>query len=151
MSPRRKQSNDPIAAALAGIGSGLVGVGKLVWRVISGGKSKTKFNQAALFADWQTIESLADSSDAVHLSQAVQQADRFMDHVMQLAGARGMTFADRLRSLEPKFARNSYQELWNAHKLRNELAHQHGAKASVVAAKQALRQFRAAARELGAF
>ena len=95
---RRNQQQDPIANAFTALGRGLLGIGKWLWRVVNGGPSKGKLNKAALFADWQTIESLADSNDSIRLAQAVQQADRYVDHVMQLTGGRGASFADRLRS-----------------------------------------------------
>jgi len=147
----RRRSADPITSAITMAGTGLLGIGKWLWRGITGGKRKSGLNKIALFADWQQIQSLADSADQIRLAQAVQQADRFVDHVMRQVGGRGASFADRLRSLEQRFDQNTYQGLWDAHKLRNTLAHQHGANVSATEASRAINQFRAAARTLGAF
>ncbi len=148
---RRSQPSDPITTALTMTGRGLLGIGKWLWRLVSGRPARAPLNKVALFADWQAIETVADSADAHRLAQAISQADRFVDHVMQLVGGRGASFADRLRSLEGRLGRLAYQELWDAHKLRNQLAHEHGRTISIDEAKQALSQFREAARQLGAF
>lgn len=150
MSPRPRQP-DLATSILTGLGTGLLGIGKWLWRVVTGGKQRSRLNRAALFADWQVIEQLVDTSDAHQAAQAVSQADRFVDHVMRLAGGRGQAFAERLRSLEGKFDRATYQALWEAHKLRNRLAHEHGSEVAVSESQRAIRQFRSAARALGAF
>jgi len=38
-------------------------------------------------------------------------------------GYNGETFADRLRNAEKDINKNLYQNLWNAHKVRNQIAH----------------------------
>lgn len=148
---RRNQQPDVITTALTLTGRGLFGIGKWLWRLVTGKPARSPLNKVALFADWQAIETVADTSDPHRLAQAVSQADRFVDHVMSLVGGRGPSFADRLRSLEGKLGQLAYQNLWDAHKLRNQLAHEHGRVATVVEAKRALQQFRDAARQLGAF
>lgn len=147
----RRRTSDPIVAVASLLGTGLLGIGKFIWRLIRGEKARTGLNKVQLFADWQQIYELADSNDSARLAQAVQQADRFVDHVMQQVGGRGPTFADRLRSLEQRFDHATYQGLWDAHKLRNTLAHQHGSQALPAEVQRAMNQFRAAARTLGAF
>lgn len=146
-----KPKSDPITNIITTLGRGLVGIIKLVWRLITGKKSSRKLNQAALFADWQRIEALIENNDMSKSTLAIHQADRFVDHVMKLVGARGETFADRLRSLESKFDKQVYQSLWDAHKIRNQLAHQHGLVLNNQEIKKAISNYRKAARELGAF
>ncbi len=146
----RPQQSTTLTIATS-LGRGLAGICKWIWRVVRGPSDSKKLNQAALLADWQQIQALADSNDSVRLVQAVQQADRFFDHVMKLTGARGSSFAERLRSQESRFDSGTYQAAWAAHKLRNELAHQHGTSVTASDANRALGQFRSAARDLGAF
>ena len=148
---RRTTQSDAITTALGLTGRGLLGIGRWLWRLITGKPAGRKLNQVALFADWQKIDALADTTNVHQAAQAVSQADRFFDHVMQLVGARGLTFADRIRSVESKLNHSTYQAVWDAHKLRNQLAHEHGMTVTVSDAKRVLNQFRVAARELGAF
>lgn len=148
---RRSSSPDLATSILTGLGTGLLGIGKWLWRLITGGKKRSRLNQAALFADWQQIEALAETTNPHQAAQAVSQADRFVDHVMKAVGGKGESFADRLKGLESKFERGTYQALWDAHKLRNRLAHEHGHQVPVAESQRAIRQFRSAARELGAF
>lgn len=107
-------------------------------------------NSAALRKQFDEIEGLLSSNDAIHAAQAVVRADSFLDGLMQQVGGQGSSFADRLRNLEAKFSADLYQQIWNAHKLRNEIAHQHPT-ISIGQARSALQTYRRAASQLGAF
>lgn len=76
------------------------------------------------------IESLLNSENEYELKHALMEADKLVDHVLKLKGYAGETFADRLRSAEQYIDSNVYQALWEGHKVRNTLAHEHDAKIS---------------------
>lgn len=114
------------------------------------GGSRSRFNREAELRKWNEIEKLLEIGDSAHNAQAVIRGDSFLDAIMKQAGGRGATYADRLRSLEPKFSPDAYQAIWQAHKLRNRIAHDH-VEVSNAQANDALRALRRGASQLGAF
>lgn len=82
---------------------------------------------------WRHVLSL-QTADA-----QILEADKVLDEIMRILGAKG-SFADKLRSLGPRL--QSSQPLWNAHKLRNRLAHEPGARTNMKEAAQALQAYR---------
>ena len=76
------------------------------------------------------IENLSKSSNEIELKHAIIEADKLVDHVFILNGYSGETFADRLRSAEDKIDRNVYEGIWQGHKVRNQIAHEHNANIS---------------------
>lgn len=141
---RREQSDGP--NILTQLGRALMALGRLLF-----GRPKSRLNQTQLLADFALIEQLLDSNDPIHAAQAIVRADSFLDEVMKQVGGQGASFADRLRSLESRFERTFYQGIWDAHKLRNDLAHNHGGSVDTYRARTALQTFRRAASALGAF
>lgn len=143
---RRSQSDSQTPNLLRQLVTALGGL----WRLLVGHRP-SRFNSVQLLADFSCIEQLLDSYDSIHAAQAIVRADSFLDDVMKQVGGQGATFADRLRSLESRFEHNLYQHIWNAHKLRNNLAHNHGTTVDDNRARIALKAFRRAASALGAF
>lgn len=97
---------------------------------------------------WLTIEqSLArDSESSYHL--AIMNADKLLDQALRERGFRGQTMGDRM-----KFARDTWtnrDNVWRAHKLRNQIAHEADVKVSYEQAKRALGGFKQALKDLGA-
>lgn len=145
-SHRRRGQGDGQSNLVVQLGAALSALWKLVF-----GRSKSRLNQTQLLADFVQIEALLTSGDSIHAAQAVVRADSFLDGIMQQVGGQGTSFADRLRSLESRFERTFYQGIWDAHKLRNDLAHNHGGSVDTYRARTALQTFRRAASALGAF
>ena len=92
---------------------------------------------AEITARRQEIESLLRSGNEYELRHAVMEADKLVDHVLKLKGYSGETFADRLRSAEQYIDHNIYQSIWEGHKVRNALAHEHDARVSKEELKEA--------------
>lgn len=120
-----------------------------VFKLIFGG-AKTEFNTSEMRRKWQQIEKLLQNNDQLYAAQAIIRADSFLDEVMKKVGGRGETYADRLRSLEKKFDQEVYQGVWQAHKLRNQIAHEH-INVTIGQAKTAITALRRGASQLGAF
>ncbi|HEU5187659.1 MAG TPA: hypothetical protein VFT87_04090 [Candidatus Saccharimonadales bacterium] len=104
-------------------------------------------NKAHYEDQWLRIERLAAGSQGeVHL--AVLEADKLLDHALKARGFGGQTMGDRL-----KRARNSFRNnngVWQAHKLRNRLAHESGITIGSGEVSSALAGFKAGLRDLGA-
>jgi hypothetical protein len=68
---------------------------------------------------WAHIRSLIESPSESDWRQAIIEADIMLEEVLNQAGYFGVTVGDRL-----KLARfNSLDDAWEAHKIRNEIAH----------------------------
>lgn len=123
-----------------------------ILKTLFGGNSKrtgllSEKDAAELSQHFSELEEMLTSNQLAKL--AVSEADKLLDKAMLLAGAEGVVFADRLRNFEDKFDTALYQQIWQAHKLRNQLAHEVGIEVSVHEAKKALSAFAAALRTLG--
>jgi hypothetical protein len=76
--------------------------------------------------DWSEIGTLMKSKDSLHLRHAVITADKTLDAVLKDLVA-GETMGERLKNAKDKFgAWDFYQEIWEAHKMRNQLVHESG-------------------------
>lgn len=134
----------------------VISIGRGLWFLISWpfkklfGKEEERFNKAQNLAKWLEIEKLLDSGDEIHAQQAVIRADKFFDNNLKIAGAHGETFADRLRDYEDHFNQNTYQLIWQAHKLRNQITHDEEHKPSIYECKSALDKFRRGLENIGA-
>lgn len=85
-------------------------------------------DRSEIISKKQEIERLLSSENEYELRHAVMEADKLVDHVLKLKGYNGDTFAERLRSAEEDIDRNIYQSIWEGHKVRNTLAHEHDAR-----------------------
>ena len=134
------------------------GIFKGIWQLIvwifglfqGGKKTKRPSNHAeiqALREHWEQVELniLQESTQAL----AIAEADKILDHAFYLMGVPGQTMGDRLKASRDRFQPDFYQEIWQAHILRNTLAHQVGATVSSEQARQAVGTFRKALYELG--
>lgn len=101
-----------------------------------------------IFARWQTIEAMAASGGGNGLRQAINEADKLLDHVMRQQGASGDSMADRMRSFNNRWSHRD--DIWRAHKIRNALAHEIGYDLVPSQAKEALGDFKVALTDLGA-
>ncbi|HRY60214.1 MAG TPA: hypothetical protein P5096_02455 [Patescibacteria group bacterium] len=55
---------------------------------------------------------------------AILEADKLLDHVLKLYGYLGNSMGDRMKSLpRDSYSREFFDDMWGAHKLRNEMAH----------------------------
>lgn len=98
---------------------------------------------------WNTIK-LTSETGVTGLKNSVAEADKLVDHVLREMGFPGDNMGDRLRSAEKRFAYSEYNALWQAHKLRNSLAHDVGFDFVPSMAKDALRAFERALKDLDA-
>lgn len=96
---------------------------------------------------WQRIEGLGNgTASEQHLS--VLEADKLLDHALKARGFGGQTMGDRLKRARNTFRNNNV--VWQAHKLRNRLAHESGITVRSSEVGDALNGFRAGLKDLGA-
>ena len=77
-------------------------------------------NVGLVQSKWAEIIAM-QSSGPSGLKSALIEADKLLDYCMIGKGFKGETMGDRLKSGGSKF--KNLNAVWNAHKLRNELAH----------------------------
>lgn len=129
----------------------LTSLGAAIWRLISGLFRRRKaFNKLENNRKILEIENLLETGDVIHAEQAIVKLDKFFDEMLKQTGAQGETFADRLRNSENLFNRQTYNDIWEAHKLRNRIAHDVDVKISVGECKAAVNKFKSGLHSLGA-
>lgn len=99
---------------------------------------------------WQVVLNHVNSESPAEWKLAILEADNMLDEILEEEGYEGETLADKLKAMSPTRIA-SYNEVWDAHKLRNEIAHG-GAidmELSKKTARDAIAQFGNAFKELG--
>jgi len=104
-------------------------------------------DQSEIKARWATIMATSGTG-ASGLKSSLNEADKLLDHVMKQAGYSGERMAERLKLAGPRFT--DQNAVWRAHKLRNALAHEIGFDLVPSQAKEALRDFEQALKDLQA-
>lgn len=88
---------------------------------------------------WAEIEK-ASTSGEVNLKFAVMEADALLDLALKKLAMPGKTLGERLKYAAYKYPR--IQQVWNAHRLRNQLAHETSSYLDPGLARKALRDFK---------
>ncbi len=145
---RRGQQSDDLATRL------LTALGRALWSLVTlpfRSKRTSRLDLATYRNHWSRIQSLASSSQGdTGGRQAIIEADKLLDQAFRELGLAGETFADRLRTAEPRFSRDGYNQVWEAHKLRNQIAHEVDTHVSHSDVQTALDGFRTGLGQLGA-
>ncbi len=138
----------------------LEGILKGIWWLVSlpfknrGAKKQEKSLLSAATAQqlanhWQQVT--LQAGNPVTYDLAIAEADKLLDAAFREIGLPGQTMGERLRAGEALFPKQLYGQIWEAHKLRNRLAHEVGVRISEGETKAALSTFQWALRQLGVF
>lgn len=110
-------------------------------------KKRSGLDHAYFEKQWKNIEAFkANGGAGLHL--AIMEADKLLDHALKNRGYPGQTMGERLKSARGAFMNND--AIWQAHKLRNRLAHEQDVQLNSMTVDQALRGFKAGLKDLGA-
>lgn len=119
------------------------------WKIEDRGWKKTEgIKKEEIDEKWKKIEELMELGGESRFKQAVIEADKLFDHVLKQMSFRGETFADRLRAAKNQFSANTYDVIWQAHKIRNQITHEIGYELLAHEAKEAIGKFEKGIREL---
>jgi len=100
---------------------------------------------------WAEIEQLLKLGRPSNFKTAILEADKLLDHVFKLYGYRGKTMGDRMKSIpRDRFDRDFFDDMWQAHKIRNEMVHNMNYEVQHFEAGGVINKFRRVLRELGA-
>jgi hypothetical protein len=147
--PRSKSSSSSSTSPEVAIVEGILkGIGAILglffeaFRSGSSGSKTSRVGKAQIQEGWDRVE--------MHLVQeataalAVSEGDKLLDAAFQYSGIKGATMGERLKNAAHRLPEDLYQSVWDAHKLRNTLAHEVGAHVSMNSARTAVSAFRSA-------
>lgn len=115
--------------------------------ISSKGRRRSALDQDEFRRRWQRIEQLQAQGEA-GWQLAVMEADKLLDQALRQSGYHGEKMGERLKNASKAFGNTD--DVWRAHKLRNRLAHEQDVRLDSGTVSQALRQFSAALKDLGA-
>lgn len=97
---------------------------------------------------WLKIEqALSRDEPSSHLL-CILNADKLLDQALRERGVAGETMGDRMKQLQTTWS--NANAIWSAHKLRNQIAHEHDAQVSYDDTRRALAAFKQALKDIGA-
>jgi hypothetical protein len=99
-------------------------------------------------SNWLMIEQSLKRNEKSSYSMCVLNADTLLDHAMKEKGIQGATMADRMKQLQKTWS--NANNVWTAHKLRNQIAHEPDVRLDYDRARQTLAAFKQALKDVGA-
>ncbi|MFZ1988047.1 MAG: hypothetical protein WAV21_03405 [Minisyncoccia bacterium] len=72
---------------------------------------------------WRHVESLIEGTNEHEWRQAIIEADIMLDDILRSHGYQGDSIGEKLKQADPSRF-HTLQDAWEAHKVRNEIAHQ---------------------------
>jgi hypothetical protein len=110
---------------------------------------KTDMSKKNAQTAWAMSQKHFFAGDANDLKMAVVEADNILNDALRYAGIRGVNLGDRLKSVKREQMPN-LEDVWAAHKLRNEIAHGMNLILKRDTAERALEAYEVALKNLGA-
>lgn len=98
---------------------------------------------------WQKLREEVRTGETEAIHKALIEADKITDGELKKRGYEGDTFADRLSKLEA-VGMETLDRVWNSHRLRNDIIHTPGFEVSLGRAEQAMNDYEAFLKEIGA-
>lgn len=99
-------------------------------------------------SDWIKIEQSLHKDNAASSQLSVLNADKLLDRALQEKGTPGDTMGARMKSLQTTWS--NANNVWSAHKLRNQIAHESDVAVNYETARRALAAFKQALKDVGA-
>lgn len=125
----------------------VMAIGRGLWALVKLPFSKKNIKSADFTKRWNDIQTLMNKDDSSSWASAILKADSVLNDALKIRFS-GENLADRLRSAQDKIDPETYSLAWQAHKLRNKIAHEHF-DVSRQEASQAIYQFRSILNSLG--
>ncbi|HEY8886352.1 MAG TPA: hypothetical protein VIM31_02510 [Candidatus Microsaccharimonas sp.] len=97
---------------------------------------------------WMTIEQQLKRDEPMTYQLTVLNADTLLDQALKDKGTQGATMGERMKQMQQKWS--NANNVWTAHKLRNQIAHEPDVKLSYDSARRALASFKQALKDVGA-
>ena len=125
-------------------------VGVLIFiAILLTSKRNHSFDTMEYQTNFLEIENSLIKDNKASYNMAVVNADKLLDKALCEMGVPGKTMGERMKKLgNTKFSQTN--AVWHAHKLRNQIAHEHNFQLDYNQAKHALSVYKQALKDLGA-
>ncbi len=123
-------------------------VGVLLFAIITFGKRGGHLDVDKYRTRWLAIEQSLERNNQASFHMAIMNADKLVDQALKDKGFKGKTMGERLKAAKDQLPHRD--NIWSAHKLRNQLAHEPDATVNYDQARRALAQFKQTLKDLGA-
>lgn len=97
---------------------------------------------------WMAIEHQLNKDEPMTFQLTVLSADTLLDQALKEKGIQGTTMGERMKQMQQKWS--NANNVWTAHKLRNQIAHEPDVKLNYDTARRALASFKQALKDVGA-
>jgi transposase len=97
---------------------------------------------------WLQIEQQLKKDEPSSYHLVVLNADKLLDQALRDRGVRGNTMGERMKTLKDTWS--NANNIWTAHKLRNQIAHETDVNVSYDDARRALAGFKQGLKDVGA-
>ncbi len=106
-------------------------------------------DRATIASKWREVRELMQTPGPSHFRLAILHADTALDGALKAFGLTGLTMGERLKNGQTLFKPETYNMIWQAHKVRNRLAHEMESEVMSWEAREAVASFELALREIG--
>lgn len=129
--------------------AGIIIIGGVLFALIGLTKKGSKYlNVDHYRVKWLSIEQQLKRDQPSSFSLSVLNADKLLDQALRERGLKGQTMAERMKTGAKLFSNRN--DVWNAHKLRNRIAHETDVLVRYEDARHALAHFKQALKDVGA-
>lgn len=119
--------------------------------VLGGARAKGKVDKGFVSRKWQEIETLMQQQKPSSYKVAILDADKLVDYVLKARVGTDGSMGERLKRSQKLFLNyQNYNNLWEAHKMRNRVAHEADHEIHFAEAKKNIGYFKKALQDLGA-
>lgn len=124
-------------------------VAGLLFAIISLTKNGTKSLDVNKYrCKWLAIEQQLKRDDRASYTVTVLEADKLLDQALRERGLKGETMGERMKNAKELWS--NANAVWQAHKVRNQIAHESDFKMGYDDARRALGGFKQALKDVGA-
>lgn len=116
--------------------------------VVGKGRSVAGLNKEKYHVAWLGIEQQLKRNDDNSFYVTILNADKLLDQALRERGFKGQTMGERMKVAQSSWTNANH--VWNAHKMRNRIAHETNVRVSFDETRRALAAFKQALKDLGA-
>jgi hypothetical protein len=109
---------------------------------------KSNLSKEKAQKSWASIETHFFKGEENDLKVAVIEADKLLEEALREAGIRGVSLGERLKNIKTNQLPN-LEQVWQAHRLRNQIVHEPTFKLKRDLAERALNIYEATLKQLG--
>jgi len=118
-----------------------------LWMITVRRPGMSQTDKAKIQSMWNNVEMLMADNNEASWMKAVFEADKALDYTLSVRRVMGANLGEKLKNGKSIF--NNVQSAWDAHKLRNRLAHEMDVRLARHEAEQAIGLFKDSLRQLG--